>query len=147
MKRLVLWVAVGVAVGGSAAHAETLDVRTGLWEITSTGETPGGSSKLEVAKACIDDQTLRRGVHFSPGKRGNCTRTLLHGSSRQIELRLECTGKEKATGTFSIEANDRQTFNGRLDLVVNSDANPVAVRRTMQGKWLGNDCGPAKRPE
>jgi len=148
MNRLILLAAIGLVSGVSGAAAATLDVRTGLWEITSTVEAPAGADKPEVARACIDDQTLRRGMHFSPGKRGNCTRTLLHGSSRQIELQVECTGQDKVSGTFSMAASDRQTIRGKLDLVMNSGgANATVVRRTLHGKWLGNDCGTARRED
>jgi hypothetical protein len=166
---------LGAAVSTVAAGA-TLDVRTGLWEVTSTGETTGmppippealarmppqqraqvqasiaaamgQSSKPDVTRSCITEKTLQRGMDFNERERANCKRTLLSSSSSQIDVRMECTGSEKTNGTFHIEAIDRQAIRGNLNLVVTNGANTMTIRRTMQGKWLGSDCGGVKPVE
>ncbi|MEJ0019370.1 MAG: DUF3617 domain-containing protein [Acetobacteraceae bacterium] len=167
--RLLLLAGGGVALGATLAAAATLDLRTGLWEITSTGEasgmppvppevmarmTPeqraammaaiGNSGKPEIVRNCITEKTLQRGLDFAQRERGNCTRTVLNNTSRQIDVRLQCTGAQQASGTFHIESSDPRSMSGTLDLVVSSGANSMTIKRTLQGRWLGSDCGTTK---
>jgi hypothetical protein len=163
---------LGAAVS-TAASGATLDVQTGLWEVASTGETTGlppippealarmsaeqraqmqahmaaameRSNKPDVRRSCITAKTLQRGLDFSQGERPNCKRTVLSSSSSQIDVRIDCTGDEKMNGNFHFEAVDRQTMRGTINLVISNGANKMTMNRTMQGKWLGSDCGSVK---
>jgi hypothetical protein len=172
MMRGTVVLGIALVAGASAALAATLDVRTGLWEVTSMGETSGmppippevlarmtpeqraammaalgNTGKPDIVRSCITEKTLQRGLDFNRGESGNCKRTMLQNTSRQVDVRLECTGEQKATGTFKIQASDRQTISGRLDMVVASGANTMTIKRTLQGKWLGSDCGKVKSVE
>jgi hypothetical protein len=164
------------AAFSAAATAATLDVKTGLWEVTSSGETTGTppippevlaqmspeqraqmqaqmaaamaqSNKPDVTRSCITDKTLQRGLDLDQGQRPDCKRTVVNSSSKQIDVRMECTGEQKMNGTFHFEATDRQSIRGNLNLVVSNGANTMTMKRTMQGKWLGSDCGSIKPTE
>jgi hypothetical protein len=157
----------------TAALGATLDVKTGLWEVSSSGETTGmppippealaqmppeqraqmqarmaaamaRSNKPDVSRSCITEKTLQHGLNFNEQDRANCKRTTVSSSSSQIDVRMECTGEQKMNGTFHFEAIDRQTMRGKIDLVVSNGANTMTMKRTMQGKWLGSDCGNVK---
>ena len=156
-----------------AASAATLDVKTGLWEMSSTGESSGmppipaellakmspeqraqmqarmaaamaQSNKPDVTRSCISDKTLQRGLDLNQGERPECKRTTVNSTSKQIDVTMECTGEQKMNGTFHFEAIDRQNIRGNLNLVVSGGANTMTIKRTMQGKWLGSDCGSVK---
>jgi len=43
-----------------------------------------------------------------------------------------------------LAAFDRQSIRGNLNLVVSGGANTMTIKRVMQGKWLGSDCGSVK---
>lgn len=171
-RSLLTLVAAGLTLGSSLASAATLDLRTGLWEVTSTGETTGmppvppevlakmtpeqraqmmaamgAASKPTVVRSCITAKTLERGLNFNRMERPNCTQTTTNSSSRQVDVRLQCTGEQPMHGTFHIEAVDRQTMSGQLDMAVSSGANTMTMKRTMQGKWLSSNCGDVKPQE
>lgn len=172
MRRAAFLATVAVLAGMRIAQAATLDVRTGLWEVTSSGETTGvppvppevlarmtpeqraamtaaigNAGKPETIRSCITNKTLQRGLNFDRPDRGDCHRTVLQNTSRQVDVRMECTGEQKASGTFQIQATDRQTISGRLDMVVGSGPNPMTIKRVLQGRWLGSDCGNVKPVE
>ena len=178
-KQWLLALCVGLTFGtavSSVAAGATLDVKTGLWEVSSSGETTGTppippealaqmppeqraqlqarmaaamerSNKPDVRRSCITDKTLQRGLDFSQPERANCKRTMVNSSSSQIDVHMECTGDEKMNGTFHFEAVDRQTLRGNINLVISNGANTMTMKRTMQGKWLGSDCGSVKPVE
>jgi len=162
----------GVAVS-SMANGATLDVKTGLWEVASSGEASGmppippealanmppeqraqlqsrmaaameRANKPDVSKSCITDKALQRGLDFSQGERPNCKRTTVNSSSRQIDVQVECSGPEAMKGDFHFEAIDRQTMRGNINLVIGNGANKMTMKRTIQGKWLGDNCGSVK---
>jgi hypothetical protein len=162
----------GVAISSFASDA-TLDVKTGLWEMTSSGEASGTppippealagmppeqraqlqsrmaaamerANKPDVSRSCVTEKTLQRGLDFSQGDRPNCKRTTSNSSSRQIDVQVECTGPEAMKGDFHFEAIDRQTMRGNINLVIGNGANKMTIKRVMQGKWLGSDCGTVK---
>jgi hypothetical protein len=164
--------ALGVAISTVAVGA-TLDVKTGHWEVTSSGEATGTppippevlakmppeqraqiqarmaammerSNKPEVTRSCITEKSLQRGLDLNQRERPECKRTVVNSSSSQIDVRMECTGEQKMNGTFHVEAIDRQTIRGKFDMVVSNGANTMTMQRTLQGKWLGNDCGSVK---
>jgi hypothetical protein len=172
MKRIVLLTAIGVTAGVSLASAETLDVKTGLWEVTTQGTTTGmppippavmaqmtadqraammaamgNSDNPDVTRSCITAKTLQRGLDFNEGERNNCTRKVLSSTPRQIDMRMECSGEQKTMGTFHIDVVDRETITGNLDMVMSNGPNTMTMQRTLQGKWLGNDCGTVRPRE
>ena len=169
------WGLVGLAVAlAGAARAETLAVKTGLWETTVQGDpngavpplpadmlsklTPEQQAQLrqrmaEMARqpmthrTCITAETLEK-AFAGPSAAGGCTRTLVSSSAQAMEFRLVCTGRHQANGTFHLQAADPQTVNGTMDLVVTSpDGQTTPIHRTMQSRWLGADCGNVKPRE
>lgn len=170
-RMLLIWAAGGLTLGASLASAASLDVRTGLWEVTSQGETTGmppippetlarmtpeqraqmmaamTSKQPEVSRSCITDKTLQHGFDMSERERADCTRTVSNSTSRQVDVRIQCTGQQTMNGRFHIEANDRQTISGNLDFVVSSGPNTMTMKRTLRGKWISSDCGNVKPRE
>ncbi len=163
---------LGVAVGALAASAK-LDVNTGLWEVTSAGETTGTppippealaqmsaeqraqvqasiaaamarANKPTLARSCITEKTLQRGLDFNQGDSPNCTRTVVNSTTSQIDVRMACTGDQAMNGTFHFEAVDRKTIRGNLHIVVSNGGNTMTMNRSISGRWLGSDCGTVK---
>lgn len=170
-----IWIATlatALIFGTSISMAATLDVKTGLWEMTSSGETTGmppvppevmakmtpeqqarmkaamaQSSQPHTNKVCVSEKSLQRGFNLNTPKEANCKRDVLTSTSRQVDVRMECIGETKMNGTFHIEAVDRQTLRGNFDMVMSRDTNTMTMKRTLQGKWLGSDCGSVKPEE
>src|SRR5262245_14393344 len=97
----------------SVAAAATLDVKTGLWEMTSVGETTGmpqippealakmtpeqrervtaamgRSNQPHVVRVCVTEKALQRGFNMKEPQQGDCSRTILTSTTRQIDVRL-----------------------------------------------------------
>jgi hypothetical protein len=153
----------------------SLNVKTGLWEMTTTGETSGAppipqdalarmspeqrakfeasmaagmahSSAPHVSKQCMTEKSLQRG--FDPGENKGehkCTDTVVSSSATVMEVRQECTGREKMSGHFRFEAVNPEVVNGMIDVTVTDGARTMTIKRVMHGKWLGTDCGSLKR--
>jgi len=175
-KQRLLALGAAVTFGGTVstlAAGTTLDVSTGLWEVTSSGETTGvppippevlarlppaqraqveasiaaaiaQSSKPTKARTCITEKTLQRGLDFNQRELANCRRTVVNSSSSQLDVQMECTGDETMNGTFHFEAINRQTIRGNLHLVVSNGGNAMTMKRSIQGRWLSSDCGTVK---
>ncbi len=162
----------GMMLSTFAAGA-SLDVNTGLWEVSSTGETSGTppipaealarmppeqraqmqaaiasamaqSNKPTIARLCITQKTLQRGMDFNQRESANCERSVMDSSSSKMNIRMECTGDETMNGTFHIEALNRQAIRGSLHMVVSNGGNAMTVNRDIQGKWLASNCGSVK---
>ena len=172
----LLGLGAGLALGATlitAAIAATLDVKPGLWEVTSQGEATGmppippqalaqmspqqreqvmaamqgamaHANQPNVSRSCITRKMLERGWDPNQDHRGNCTQTQTSSTSRTLDARMVCTGEQQATGNLHIEALDSQTISGTFNMVMSGGSNTMTVKRTLQGKWLGSDCGDVK---
>src|ERR687888_2736858 len=98
------------------------DVKTGLWEITSTGTTtgmppipaealarmtPDQRAKMEaamqaaisqnnqphVSKSCITERQLEKAPNFAEQHDKSCAQTVINRTASLIETRVECTGQ------------------------------------------------------
>jgi hypothetical protein len=170
---ILLGVGLGAAVV-TAAVAATLNVKPGLWEITSQGEASGmppippqalaqmspeqraqmmaamqsamgRMNQPNVMRSCVTQKMLDRGLDLQhQGDNENCKQTVVGSTSHSLDLRMECTGQQKTNGTMHIDALNPQTFSGTFNMVSTDGTNTMTVKRTMQGKWLGSDCGNVK---
>jgi hypothetical protein len=167
---------VGLGFGAMAiAHASepALNLKPGLWEITSqaktSGETPMAEeylsklppdqrAKLEasmkqmmanqakpvVRKQCITEKTLREGMHFTDKSDPNCKQTILKQTSSEIQVKVECTGKTKSTMIGHFKASSPKAYAGTMNGKVTENGRTMTIANTMKGKWLGSDCGNVK---
>jgi len=144
-----------------------LNVKTGEWEATVTGEstgqipipqekldklTPEQRAKLEAAirglggprtsvyKTCVRKETLDK-PFGNEGAQKSCKRTIVTSSPTRQEIQMECenaTGKQ--TGTFKVEALDSGNVKGTMQMTVSSGARAMNINSTFSAKWLGPVC-------
>src|SRR6195256_976644 len=163
---------LGVTVGSMLlAHAAgpSLDVKTGLWEITSTGATTGAPpippealaqmtpeqrAKMEsamqaaisrnnqphVSKSCITQKQLEKAPNFAEQHDKSCKQTVVSRTASVIETRVECTGPQKMSGTFRFQAVSREAIHGDVSMVMSDGNKTMTSKHAIQGKWLGADC-------
>lgn len=178
-KRALLRLGAGLALGATlitAAIAATLDVKPGLWEVTSQGEASGTppippqalaqlspqqraqvmaamsaamarANQPNVMRSCITRKMLERGWDPNQDRRENCKQTVTSSTSHSLDAHMECTGEQHATGDLHIEAVDRETIRGNFNMAMAGGSNTMTMKRTLQGKWLGSDCGDVKPNE
>jgi hypothetical protein len=174
MKNTALLALVCSVVLATGAVAATLDVKPGLWEVTSQGETSGmppmppqvlaqmspqqraqmmaamqgKMNQPHVARSCVTQKMLDRGMTFDrPNDR--CTQSVTGSTSHSVDVKVVCTGEQqqKTTGTMHMDASSRESFSGAFNMVSTDGTNTMTMKRTMQGKWLGSDCGTVKPHE
>ena len=163
---------LGIA-GAALAQTPTLDVKPGLWEITSTGTMTGtppippemlanmppekraqaeaamqaaiarGNAPLS-ARHCLTEEQLRRGLNFDQRHNPSCQRTVVSSSPSLLVEHEECPGTHPMVGDFRFIAIDRGTMKGDIDIVMGTSPNALTMQRSVQGKWLGDDCGDVK---
>jgi len=158
----------------SYAAAAALNLKPGLWEMTWSGQTTGAPpipadvlaqmtperrAKFEAAiaanatrtstpqarKQCITEKSLQRGLNVDENKsESSCQRTLVSNTASVMDMRQECTGREKSSGTFHFEAASPETVTGTINMTTTDGVHTMTVKRLVHGKWLGADCGNLK---
>ena len=163
---------LGVA-GAGLAQTPTLDLKPGLWQISSTGSMTGAppippevlasmppekraqaeaamqaamarAGAPQVAQNCVTEDQLRRGLNFEDPHNPSCKRTVVTNSSSLLVVHEECAGARPMVGDFRFAAVDRETMKGDINVVMGNGANTTTMQRSLQGKWLGSDCGDVK---
>ncbi len=150
-----------------AADFLPLDVKTGEWQTTVTGQmtgmppipdevlnrlTPdqrakmeaamaGRNSKPTVSKSCLTKEKLEKGFNTGDESTKMCTRTLVSSSGGKQELRMECARDNmKSTGTIKVEAVDSRTVKGSVMMAATSGDHTMNMNYSFVSKWIGSDC-------
>jgi len=151
-----------------ALAANKLDVKPGLWEITSTHHisgippmpkewqekvTPEQRAAMEAAfrqeaqkgpqtdtdRECITPQDAEK--PFDVGDTKDCTQTVVHTTSTTQEVRLTCTGEYQGTGLLRVTTPTPETMTGSLELQFGDGKDAMKIKSDLKGRWLGPDCG------
>jgi hypothetical protein len=151
-----------------ALSADRLNVKVGLWEITSKTAISGvppipkelkdtmtpeqrarmeADFKAETAKGpiertdreCITKEDLDH--PFSSSNTENCTQNIVQASATAQEIRLVCTGNQKGTGSFRVTTPTAESMTGDLDLKLGEGKEVMTVKSQLRGRWIGADCG------
>jgi len=152
----------------AADNLTALNVKEGLWEITTTRSMSGmpamppeALAKLppeqrarieaamnggpDVRKECITKEKLEKHSAFS-NNRGNCTRTVVSSTGRKLEVKIHCEEKQTSSdGTFVLEAVSSDSTKGTMHMVTNSSGDhAMTMDFTFSSKYLGPTCGDVK---
>lgn len=158
---------VAVLVPVWTGAAETLNVKPGLWEITSVTEThgmpplpkellnqltPEQRKKMEAEikaeqknadkdtdRECVTQKDLEQ--PFESANTKECKQTIVKSSRTAQEVHIVCSGGIPGSGVFKVTAANPETMSGTLDLKLGEGADAMTVKARMQGKWLSADCG------
>jgi len=156
------------ALSVAAAAPERLNVKLGLWEMTSLMRfsgvpplpkdvldkmTPQQRAKMiadlkaaseeepepETSSECITQEDLDK--PFKSSNSEDCTSTIVRTTRTTQEIRMVCIGKTKGSGTFKVNTPTPETMNGTLDLKAGDGPDAFTIKGTIKGRWLGADCG------
>ena len=151
-----------------ALAADKLDVKLGLWEITSTHQitgippmpkewrekvTPEQRAAMETAfkkeaekgpqtdtdRECITKQKAEQ--PFDVGDTKDCTQKVVRTTRTTQEVHLSCNGEYTGTGVLRVATPTPETMTGTLDLQLGEGKDAMKVNSTLKGRWLGPDCG------
>lgn len=148
--------------------AEQLNVKTGLWEITSSSRISGvpplpkevldkltaeqraemaaafqdeasKGPQLDVDRECVTQDEIER--PFQPADAEDCTHTVTQSTRTTQEVKLVCSGEYEGSGVFRVTALTPESITGSLDLQLGEGKDVMQVESQLKGRWLGADCG------
>jgi hypothetical protein len=171
VRRLGFMAGLTMAVSnGVFANGLSLDVTPGLWQISIAGSASGvpaippsalakmspqqramaeAMAMIIVSQAniphelriCITPEQLRQGFDLNRVGHKDCVHDVRSSSPTHLDMHVACTGKDALDGTVHLNAIDRTTVSGDLDLRAGDAGAPLTIRQTLHGKWLGAACG------
>jgi Spy/CpxP family protein refolding chaperone len=161
---------VALLVMSAAVWAQSLNVKPGLWEVTAnthaSGMPPmdlsglptdqrakieaamkkqmGDMAKPTVTRECMTKEKIDKELFGDKDLDPSCKRTTIAKTATLQELRVECTGKQKMTGTMRFEALSPESVKGTVNMVAEGAGQTMNANSTFTAKWLGASCGDVK---
>jgi uncharacterized protein DUF3617 len=170
-----VWVWTGsVALAASmaavlAAQVPALDVKYGLWEMTTAttigGQmpqvdtsrmTPEQKAKIDeamkqmmgthndVSKACITKEKVEKSVFMMGDEGKNCVQKITTNTRTTLDASVSCTGQQAMTGQMHIEALSPTSLRGTVKSSGAAAGSAMTATIAVTGKWLAADCGDVK---
>jgi hypothetical protein len=160
-----------VLLGSAAASAQTLNVKVGLWEVTTMGQmsgappidtsqmTPerraqaeammksmmGNATKPHTRKTCITQEKLEKDPFEQREEEQKCKRSYLTRTSTVLAFKEECTspdGNTTAEGRF--EATSPETMKGTMKMLIDRAGKKMTMNNEISGKFVSASCGNVK---
>jgi hypothetical protein len=168
LHKTLMLAAASLSLPALGYSAETLNVKLGLWEITSVTQTRGmpplpkelldkltpaqrremeADIKAEQAKGpdkdtdreCITQKDLERPFETANAK--ECKQSIVTTTRTSQEVRIVCSGGIPGSGVLKVSTPSPEKMTGSLDLKLGEGADAMTIKSQLQGKWLGSDCG------
>jgi hypothetical protein len=152
------------------AQAPALDIKMGLWEITTTtqigGQTPQvDTSKMTpeqkaqvealmrssmgnhsiVRKSCVTQEQLDKSNFLMTDQPNTtCKRTITANTRTTLEASVACTGEQAMTAQVHIDALSPTSIKMNMQSSGTNQGRTMTMNVVLTGKWLGADCGVIK---
>jgi hypothetical protein len=107
------------------------------------------SAKPRVYKECMTPEKIARGFDIDQQDKKSCTRKVISSSASEVTLHDECK-QQDATSVSDVhfEVKGGTQMAGKINVVMTSTAGKtMTIKTTVDGKWLGADCGSVKDSE
>lgn len=154
-----------------AADSIKLNVKPGLWEVSSLGQASGvppipedtlakmtpeqrarfqaamqatmsNASKPRLFKNCITPEKIAQGFDVQPNQSASCQRTVTSISSSEFKVSSVCSGPDGGTTMeMHLQATGSEQVSGTVHVVVSRGGKTMTVDNNIHGKWLSSDCG------
>ena len=174
MYRAAVWAGAGLLAATMAAtlvaQTPALDVKMGLWEISSTTEiggqmpsydtskmTPEQKARMDAAmkemmgthtnvnKSCMTREKFEKQSFMTTGnEKDNCKQTITANTRSTLDASVVCTGEHPMQGQMHIDALSPTSVKGTVKSAVTDQGRTMTVNATLTGKWLAADCGSEK---
>jgi len=158
----IRFVALALVALPLVSHAETLDIKTGAWEVTISTAMSGmpipkeamakmspeqrarmeasmraqaGQGKPHTSRSCVTREDIDRG-QLMRSDEPNCKRKVITQNARHLEMEEVCTGPEPSKSHFKVDATSRERYTGSLD----TTRGDGKVHVDMTGRWIAATC-------
>jgi hypothetical protein len=152
------------------AQAPALDVKMGLWEITTTVQIRGqiaidtskmtpemkkvvedavkkvtGETYTNVANQCMNNEWLGKWVFMGQNPPGlTCTQTPTSNTRASLDVTITCTGEHTSATQMHLDALSPTSMKGTIKSESTEQGRTSTSNVALTGKWLGADCGSEK---
>ena len=98
-----------------------------------------------LAKDCMTAEKLAKGFNFGTEESPQCRTTIVTNSGSEFESHQECAenGGSRST-SIHIIAKSSDHITGEIRSNTTKGGKVMAFNATMEGRWLGSDCGAIK---
>ena len=176
MTRWTLHVVTGIGVAiltaaSIAAQHTPLNVKTGLWETTTTSSSSGmpsvdlsslpperraqveammkgrqnGAPQTHTQQSCVTKEKLEK-EGFQQERREGCTQTVTTSTGTVQEVKVVCTGEHPSTALAHFEAASPESIKGTIKVTTSAGrgGGDMTININLTGKWLAESCGSVK---
>jgi hypothetical protein len=160
--------ALAITLLAHAGDKVKLDVKLGLWEVTTSGKPmsqipeemlqsipperrqqviasmQAAMTKPETHQQCLTAAKLAQGFDFGE-RHASCQKTVETNTSSSMSVTANCTspqGKEVVKASF--QASSRENVTGNINVAMSRGTQTMTMDRDFHAKWLGADCGNVK---
>jgi hypothetical protein len=170
MTKRILTICGLAAAFSATVSGQGMNLKAGLWEATSTMSMGGGAPMIPedklaqmppaqraqveammknamntTTKLCYTQEQLNRGLNYNNDRAGTCKSNIVSIMPSKQVSEVSCdSGKTKTTGTVTMEALDKEHYNGNVKMHTEGNGPPRDITMKLAGKWLSSDCGDVK---
>ncbi len=156
-----------------AAQPPMMDVKMGLWEITTKTNMggamptmpkiseedmakmpPAQRAQIEammknmagapmVTKTCMTKEKYDKNSFMQQRPNQNCTQTITNNTRTSMDATIVCTAPA-STATMHMEATSSSAYTSTVKSKSTTRGREMEITIDMAGKWLGADCGDVK---
>jgi Protein of unknown function (DUF3617) len=143
MQKLMLLTAIALTATTlvAADKIEPLDVKTGLWQVTTTMAINGmGAPQTHTYKSCV---TKENQSQYPFGERDqNCNYTVQSSTGTQMAVSGSCLNPngEKADFKIQLEVVDAEHAQGKGELTLAGPRATMHGEYSGKGKWIAASC-------
>jgi hypothetical protein len=155
----------------AAAGNPRLNVRLGLWEVTSVAQTSGNlpydmgnlspeqRAKVEAMmtatrkrmaqphtfRSCLTEGKLEKDL-FQDNKNDSCKQSVVSRTSSAYDVRFDCRDERggETSGEWKFEAENPELVKGSGQMTMQGAAGKMQSASTITAKWIGASCGNVK---
>jgi len=160
---------LGWQAGPATADAVSLNIKPGLWKVTTTSRvsgqlpipedelarlSPAQRAQYEAAmkaaaasmgaphvfEECLTAKQIADGLKLNDTQ-PSCHRTVLSQSPTEVHVHESCTGASAREMDGRFQAPNPSTMHGTIHMVATHGAQTMNVNSIVQGQRLGADCG------
>ena len=171
MKNIAMAVLLVSTIALGQSNFQPLNVKTGLWESTTTSTTAGQAPlPSDMLAKLSPDQRARIEARMKAnsaaktrtftnkqcetkeklaeqpfGSQKECKSSIITSTATKAEIKMSCEyGDVKSTGTMNIEVLSPESVKGSGHMTSNGGGHTMTVNTSFTGKWIGASCGNTK---
>ncbi len=139
MRKMVLLAAVSVATGMAAADLQPLNVKPGLWQVTTTTTIQGmGTPMTQTYKSCVTDMKK----YPFPDRDDECKYSVQSSTSSHMEVSGNCLYQngEKADFKIRLDVIDSENAQGSGQATIVGPSGAMHGDYSGKGRWIAASC-------